>query len=54
MSKQELALEKLGQELAAKCNWDKNQILTVAFQALTDANYHDEAARVLDRIDADE
>jgi hypothetical protein len=42
---------QFGQELAAKCNFNKDQILAVAFQALEDANYHVEAAQVLDMID---
>ena len=48
---EEERLEQFGQELAAKCNFNKDQILTVAFQALTDANYHVEAAQILDMVD---
>ena len=47
----EETMVQFGQELAAKCNFNKDQILSVAFQALEDANYHAEAAQVLDMID---
>jgi hypothetical protein len=39
--------KKLGQEIAAKCNFEKEVILTVAFFALTDANFHAEAEKVI-------
>ena len=47
---EEQTMVQFGQELAAKCIFNKDQILAVAFQALTDANYHVEAAQVLDMI----
>jgi len=47
----EETMVQFGQELAAKCNFNKDQILAITFQALEDANYHVEAAQVLDMID---
>lgn len=45
MNEQEV--EKLGQEIAAKCHFEKEVILAVAFFALTDANFHAEAGKVI-------
>lgn len=45
MNEQEI--EKLGQDIAAKCNFEKEVILAAAFFALTDANFHAEAEKVM-------
>jgi hypothetical protein len=45
MNEQEV--EKLGQEIAAKCNFELEVILAVAFFALTDANFHTEAEKIM-------
>jgi hypothetical protein len=45
MNEQEV--ETLGQEIAEKCHFEKEVILAVAFLALTDANFHAEAEKVM-------
>lgn len=47
VSKEEELMLQWGQELAAKCNFSKDAILAVAFNALTDANFHEEAAVIM-------
>ena len=42
ISKQE-ELEQLGREVSHKCSWDGCDIMTVAIEALTDANFHTES-----------
>jgi hypothetical protein len=46
----EQQMEQLGQELAARCNFNKDEILEAAMNALTDANFHDEAIMLSDLI----
>ena len=44
-------LESLGKDVARKCHWDKDDILTVCLQALSDANYHTEAMQIVELMD---
>lgn len=44
-------LEKRGAELAAACKWNGTEILAIAMYALTDANFHAEAAKLGDMVD---
>lgn len=46
MLKTAAELEKLGTELARKLDWNGVQVLEVAWSALTDCGFHDEAAIV--------
>lgn len=46
-------IKTLGLELAAKCQWKKEDILRVVSEALDDANFHYEALDVLELIEAD-
>ena len=39
-------LEARGAELARQCNWAGQDILAIAYHALTDANFHKEAAKL--------
>jgi len=39
-------LEKLGEQIAVRCGYDGSQILMIFAAALTDANFHTEAAAV--------
>ena len=44
-------LEKRGAELASSCKWDGPTIMAIAYHALTEANFHKEAAKLLDIMD---
>ena len=47
-------LETRGAELARQCKWNGEEILAIAFHALTEANFHKEAAKIADIMDDEE
>lgn len=46
-------LEARGAELARRCNWAGQDIFAIAYHALTEANFHTEAAKLAETF-ADE
>jgi hypothetical protein len=46
-------LEQRGAELAKSCKWDGQEILALAFHALTDANFHKEAEALADLMECE-
>lgn len=51
MPTKEQQMEKIGRGLAATCNWNRDEILAAAFHALTDANFHEDAAKIMHMTD---
>lgn len=49
---EEQRLTEIGQELAARCDWSREDIISAAFHALCDANYSEDALKLVDALDA--